>query len=374
MKRLRPTALLLGPHLSALSGVSTHLSLLFDSRLAEEFSLAHFQVGSEGRNETRLAKLGRLLASPLALCAQVLGRGAAIVHINTSMDRRAYWRDLAYLVVAKLCGARVLYQVHGGALPQEFFSGRPLLTAFLRRTLRLPDTIVVLAREELRAYRDFLPSQRVVVVPNAVDFSLYARLERATSHAGQPLKLLYIGRLHRDKGLYEALDGLREAMARGVRAHLVIAGNGPEEQHLRRTVERHGLSAFVAFAGPVFGEYKLRLLAAADVFLLPSYREGLPYSLLESMAAGTPVITTRVGGIPDVVVDGVNGLFVPKRDAHAIGEAIVRLAGDRPLLARLGAAGRRTIVSGYTLERQSDELCRLYWEMRTAARVRALPR
>jgi glycosyltransferase involved in cell wall biosynthesis len=374
MKRLRPVALLLGPHLGAVSGVSTHLSLLFGSKLADEFTLAHFQVGSEGRSETLSGRIWRLLISPVMLALAVLGRGASIVHINTSMDTRAYWRDLAYVIAAKLCGARVLYQVHGGALPRQFFARSRMLTSFLRGTLRIPDAIVVLAREELDAYRDFLPRQRIVAIPNAVDASIYAKLERQQSNAALPLKLLYIGRLHREKGLYEALEGLRMARANGVRAHLVIAGNGAEEQYLKRYVDDHGLSDCVAFAGPVFGEAKLQLLAAADVFLLPSYREGLPYSLLESMAAGTPVITTRVGGIPDVVSDGVNGVFVPRRDAHAIARAIINFAADRGALARMSAACRRTIHSGYTIERQSDELSRLYWEMRTPGRVRALPR
>lgn len=374
MKPVRPVALVLGPDLSAPSGVSTHLSLLFDSRLAHEFSLAHYQVGSEGRRETALARAVRLLASPVSLGFRVLAHGASIVHVNTSMDARAYWRDLAHVVVAKLCGARVLYQVHGGKLPQHFLKGSRVLSWFLRCSLRLPDVIVVLAREELEAYRAFIPEQRVLAIPNAVDCSLYERLQRSPSQPGAPLKLLYIGRLHRDKGLYEAIEAIKMAQMHGVRAHFVIAGSGPEEQSLKHLVETLGLSDTVAFAGAVFGEGKLRLLCAADVFLLPSYREGMPYALLESMAAGTPVITTRVGGIPDVVVDGKNGIFVPRRDALAITRAIMQLAADRGALAKMSADCRRTIPEAYSIERQSEELCQLYWEMRTAARNRALPR
>ena len=374
MKRVRPVALLLGPNLDAPSGVSTHLTLLFGSRLAEEFSLAHFQVGSEGRRETPLGRLARLGVSPILLGAAVLARGASIVHVNTSMDPRAYWRDLLYVLAAKLCGARVLYQVHGGALPQEFTGGNRLLAVFLRATLRIPDAIVVLAREELNAYRSFVPQQRVLAIPNAIDCALYRELVRPRGGAGAALKLLYIGRLVRDKGLYEALEGLKAAIAHGVRAKFVIAGSGPEEQCLKRFAEKQGLSGTVAFAGPVFGEAKLELLAAADVFVLPTYREGLPYALLESMAAGTPPITTRVGGIPDVVIDGVNGVFVPRRDPLSIARAIIGLAADRAGLARMSEACRQTIAAGYSIERQSQEMCELYWEMRAAGRMKALPR
>src|ERR1700682_6008868 len=114
----RPVVLILGPHRAAVSGVSTHLNLLIDSTLGEDFDLVHFQVGSEGREEGALGKLLRLIASPFALAATIIFRHASIVHLNTSLNPRAYWRDLAYLFVAKSLGARVLYQVHGGRLPR----------------------------------------------------------------------------------------------------------------------------------------------------------------------------------------------------------------------------------------------------------------
>src|SRR5207248_5445046 len=113
------TALLLGPRRDALSGMSTHVSLLLKSRLAQEFALIHFEVGGEGRNEGALGRAARLIVSPVRLAAAVLARRAVIVHLNTALTVRAYWRDLVYAIVAKLCGAKVLYQVHGGALPRS---------------------------------------------------------------------------------------------------------------------------------------------------------------------------------------------------------------------------------------------------------------
>src|SRR5260221_3883057 len=317
----RPVALLLGPHLDAASGVSTHLNLLFASRLASEFSLAHFQVGSEGRNESAVGRLLRLLTSPLLLAATVLAHRVAIVHLNTALNARAFWRDLAHLIVAKICGARVIYQVHGGALPQQFFGRDRTLRAFLRATLQLPDAIVVLASTELDAYRKFVPGQQVLALPNGIDCAPHARRVRARPDPAAPLRLLYIGRLAPEKGLDEALLGLRRARIRGANAQLIIAGSGPEEARLRRSARGLGIERDVSFVGPVFGESKLKLLGSADAFVLASYAEGLPYALLDGMAAGLPAIVTRVGAIPDVVVEGVHGLFVPPRDPGAISRA-----------------------------------------------------
>ena len=370
----RPGALLLGPHRAAVSGVSTHLNLLFASRLASEFSLAHFQVGSEGRNERPAAFAWRMLVSPVLLAATILVRRVAIVHINTALNARAYWRDLAYLIVAKICGARVLWQVHGGSLPQEFFGRVRVLDGFLRATLRLPDALIVLARVELEAYREFVPGQQVLLLPNGIDCAPYAALAREWPDPAAPLRLVYIGRLARGKGLYEALRGLALARTRGARARLVVAGSGPEESRLRRFVDHLGLAGEVSFAGPVFGDRKARLLGGADAMLFASHSEGLPYALLESMAAGVPAIATRVGAIPDVVVDGVHGLLISPRDAEAVALAICRLAADRELPARMGTACRRRIASGYSIDRVAEQFRRLYSESCSTKRVKALNR
>jgi len=369
----RATALLLGPRRDALSGVSTHLSLLLTSRLAQEFALIHFEVGSEGRNEGALGRAARLIVSPFRLGVAVLAHRAVIVHLNTALTVRAYWRDLAYAIVAKLCGATVLYQVHGGALPQAFCRGHRLLTAFVRATLRLPGAIIAMSVSEADAFRRFVGSTPVFAFPNGVDCAPYATLARTPSLPGVPLRLLYIGRLVREKGLYELLQGLALARSQGVAAELVIAGAGPEEARLQQAAVAHGLEG-VSFLGTVRGAAKIALLERADVFVLPSYAEGLPYALLESMAAGVPVIATRVGWIPELVADGINGLLVEPQAPQAIAIAIHTLACDREALARMSAAGRATIAAGYSIGRLAGELCRVYADLCAGASGRRIAR
>jgi glycosyltransferase involved in cell wall biosynthesis len=368
-----PTVLVLGPHREAVSGVSTHVNTLLASGLAQDFSLIHFQVGGEGRRENRARRLVRLAASPFRLAAAILARGAAIVHINSSLNARAYWRDLVYLLVAKACGARVLFQVHGGKLPQEFCGNNRLLAALLHRTLLLPDAIVVLASVELEAYRRFVHREQILALPNAIDCLPYDSFLRERPDPAGALRLTYVGRLARQKGLYELLAGLQLARAAGVRARLVIAGAGPEEEKLRHLVAAAGIGHAVTFAGPVCGAGKSALFAQSDLFVLPSHAEGLPYALLESMAAGVPAIVTRVGGIPDVVLEGIHGLFVPLHDPQAIAHAIATLDADRALLAQMGIACRKRIAASYSVERLAGDVRRLYADMFAGKRADALP-
>jgi glycosyltransferase involved in cell wall biosynthesis len=116
----------------------------------------------------------------------------------------------------------------------------------------------------------------------------------------------------------------------------------------------------VSFVGPAYGEHKARLLAQADVLLLPSYSEGLPYALLEAMAAGVVPVVTPVGAVPEVVTEHEHGVFVEPRDAEAIAEAIASLAADRAGLLRMSAACRKRVALAYSLERLARDFSTLY--------------
>ncbi|HEV3011187.1 MAG TPA: glycosyltransferase [Burkholderiales bacterium] len=355
----RPVVLLLGPSRGAISGVSTHVNALLASALGREFELEHFQVGSEGRTEERCGRLGRLAAGPFALAAAILRRQAAIVHVNTSLNARAFWRDLAYVLVAKLCGARVLYQVHGGAL-REFSAGWKFV---LRALVTLPNLAVVLSRVEHAAWREIVPGQDVAVVPNGIDCAPYRMNSRPRREPEAPLELVYIGRLAPRKGLAEAIAAVALARDAGVAARLVIAGAGPEEQLLRQQVQSLGLESAVSFSGPAYGAGKAKLLGEADALLLASHAEGLPYALLEAMAAGVVPVVTPVGGIPDVVQPGLHGLMVPVGDAQAIAAAIGALSRDRERLALMSAACRERIAQAYSIDRAAQDFGALYHKL-----------
>jgi glycosyltransferase involved in cell wall biosynthesis len=344
---------------SAVSGVSTHLNQLFESTLSQRFRLSQFQVGSEGRAEGRMATLFRLTTSPFTFAARLVRSRPRIVHINTSLMPRSYWRDLVYLVTAKALGCKVVYQVHGGALPAEFFAGKRLLTALLRAVLSWPDVVVLLARSEVAAYKDFVPRARLLRIANAV-LPGEADLRAERYVALRPLRIAYLGRLAADKGIFETLAAARILRDRGIAVHVTIAGSGPARDEIARAIEADQLGDRAYLVGALSGSAKQQLWQDADVLALPTYREGLPYALLEAMAGGAVPVTSPVGAIPDVVQDGVHGLLVPARDPQALANALERLATDRLLLHRLALAARARVVEHYSVARMAREFDALY--------------
>lgn len=350
---------LFGPSLAALSGVSTHVRMLFASDLTQDYDLLHFQVGSEGRRENALQKLMRFTLSPLHLALFLLRTGAEVVHLNASLDPKGYWRDLVYSIVARLLGRHVVNQIHGGAMPQDFFQGNTFLTWILRRFLVSSDVVTVLSSAELTAYRAFDSRIKVHLVPNAIDPAGLADQKRSYN-IDKPLKLVYVGRLVRSKGLFEVIEALKELKRAGREFRFSIAGQGQDQGEFMAASERAGLGDSVRFLGSVLAAEKRRLWLESDLFVFPSYMEGLPYSLLEAMAAGCVPITTPVAAIPDVMRDGEHGLFVPVKDARALAIAVAALDDDRERLARMAKAARRRVLERYTVARLAEDFRELY--------------
>ena len=356
------SVLLLGPSLSTVSGVSTHLNQMLGSALAGEFKLIHFQVGSEGRQENTLQKLQRFVFSPLALAISIVKSKPDIVHLNTSLESKAFWRDAAYLIVARFLRKKVVYQVHGGELPEQFFGNNRLLTAFLRRLLTWPDAVVLLASVEYEAYKAFASSfNHLLVIPNAIDLNENFDTGEK-SYNLSIIKLGYIGRLAHNKGAFEAIQALSLLQKAGMEnLHLTIAGSGPSEAKLRALVDSLDLNNQIAFTGPVFGEAKNQFWRQTDIFVFPTYhREGLPYTVLESIASGTPLVTTRVGGIPDVIEEGVHGVFVEQHDPAVVAAAIKSLVDDRERLKSMSAACVTRAHEFYGVDRLARQFSELF--------------
>lgn len=223
---------------------------------------------------------------------------------------------------------------------------RALFWAYDRALFAATCDVIVTVSRQVRAgvvRAGIAPPRKVVAIPNGIDparFSVSPELRRSTRLAladGDGLVIVTVARLVWFKGLDTLLEAAVPLLARHPRARIVIVGEGPLRAALTAQAVRLGIDRSVIFAGER-GDIPA-LLAAADLFVLPSVSEGMPISILEAMAACRPVVATRVGGVPDLVLDGVSGLLVDARAPDALAAALLRLADDPALAARMGQAG-----------------------------------
>lgn len=257
-------------------------------------------------------------------------------------------------------GPRVVYTVHGAKT-----SGRRATRRFMRLGL-VHEVVFVSAHARGIARAAGIPDDsRVHTVLNGIDVHALAataadaaRIRASFSiPAGAPVCGI-VARLTPAKDhrtLLAAIELLRNARPD---AHCVVVGDGELRDELRRERARRGLDDCVHFAGAQ-GEVAA-YLAAMDVFVLSSVTEGLAMTLLEAMAAGRPIVATRVGGNPEVVEDGVTGLVVPPRDPAALAGAIRALMDDPGRAAAMGSAGRERVREKFSLEAMAGRYAAIY--------------
>ncbi len=174
--------------------------------------------------------------------------------------------------------------------------------------------------------------------------------------------LLFAGRCEKDKGVEELLQAFALIAAEDGSAVLVIAGEGSARKELERQAQRSSWATRVRFVGQLGRKDVALLFKAADVFVLPSYAEGMPNALLEAMAAGLVCVATPVGGIPEAIEDGVNGLLAPVQSAGAIAAAVKKVFASPALSARLGTAAARTIQNRFTWKANAESHLAIYEE------------
>jgi len=200
----------------------------------------------------------------------------------------------------------------------------------------------------------------------AVDVAAIQPQQRVRAD-GSPLQLLIAGRLVWVKGLDYLLAALAQLVRRGVSFRARILGEGELQTVLRFSIDDLGLKDHVSLVGGVTSAQVLDELGHTDLFVLSSLEEGISNGVLEAMASGVPVVTTRAGGMVEAVTDGVEGFVVPIRDPAALADAIARVAADEQLRARMGLAARDRAVRCFSIERQIDTFEKIYKSVAGAA-------
>lgn len=254
---------------------------------------------------------------------------------------------------AKVAGKPFVVTLHNarplGIAPQYTVVGGLYDLAIGRQVLALADKIISVSKWAIGDVCKYgLSESKFVHIPNGIDSRKLkptaggAEKFRRKYGVGNALMVLYVGRVIKQKGLEYLLYAWKQVANDFSGAKLVVVGRGNELANLQKLSHQLGLQKSVVFTDYVAEEELYQALHACDVFVLPSLWEVLPIAILEAMAAGKPVVCTDAGGNPELVrPGGVNGLVVPKRNPHALAQALETLLASKKLRERMGRAGRK---------------------------------
>lgn len=250
-------------------------------------------------------------------------------------------------IVGRVAGALanvpvVIHEIHGDPITEDRTRLLNELVERLERVCAPLSTALIVKSsviEDTYLDRGIGEPERYELIYHGVDVEPFRVATPAANLAtDERVVLTFVGRLVKGKGLFDLLDAIERLDGR---VRLLVVGEGPLAESLRREIETRGLEESVRLLG--YRDDIPAVLAATDVFVLPSYREGTPRAITEALAAGVPVVSTAIAGIPEQVTDGVTGYLVRPGETDALVERLQRLVDDRDLRASMGQAAAGSV-------------------------------
>lgn len=351
--------LITSPSLNPLLNISGISSVVKTIVKLKTYRFIHYQLGREDSNTYNISWVLKQFFLPINFSIYLKKYHIDIVHINIPLDTFGVLRDALLFIISKSLGKKIVLHIHGG----KFLTETPpiVIKSIIKSLFKYADLIIVLSDlEKKEVSKSYNCEDRINVLSNCVE-DLYGESIKFFCQKPLIFTILFLGRIHESKGINEIINAFKilKKSHESHRFKFVLCGTGPLLSHSLVAFENI-LGDDFEYRGVVSGEEKIDIIKKADIFLLPSKFEGLPLSLLECMCAGVVPITTDVGSIKLVVNHNINGLIIKKEDPVGLSENIIELIKNIPLLCRLSANSRKTILDNFNVSTFHRKLSDIY--------------
>lgn len=340
--------------LKNVSGISAVTQFIIDNNVNDNY--IHFELGKKDSERGGLFRLMSVISAYQLWKNKLKKYPKALIHYNFPLSTKSILRDPIFIFYAVRKRRDIIIHLHGGL----FLTSKKipfLLNLILKKIFSLNIPFIVLSNLEVNLVRRFSP-KTVITLPNCVDTSHAMKYHR-NFNMNKPLVIGYIGRITDTKGMDYLLEACKKLKKQNIPFILKIAG---AEDISGRYIPlfNSNLGKQFVYDGIVSGENKHNFLADLDVFILPSFFEGLPISLLECMSYGIVPVTTNVGSISEVVKEQQNGIFIKTKDSNSIIDAIKYLHNNRKMLQYLGSNARKIIIDKFSPDKYIKSLRNIY--------------
>jgi glycosyltransferase involved in cell wall biosynthesis len=342
----KPRVLMFGPALDATSGISNVVNNWIHSEISEYIELEYVSTLDEYVSGNYLAKIKNAIRSYTFFLRNCLGH-VDIVHIHLSHGM-SFYRKLIIFIMAKFFRHKVVVHLHGSSFREFYDNGPKMQKSLVRWMFRKANAVFVLSKS-WKQFVDELSSshkENTYIIYNGAIISQFPNEKKISDE----ICIAFMGRLGKRKGTYDLLQAFARVRDEFPTARLVLGGDG-EIEEVTSFVESENMKDRVSVLGWVTGVQKIEVFTQSDIYILPSYNEGLPGSILEAMAARTAIISTPVGGIPEAVIDGYNGYLVAPGDVDALCDRLRRLCSDRELRVRMGNRSYERIKEKFDMDK-----------------------
>jgi glycosyltransferase involved in cell wall biosynthesis len=368
----RHRLLVIGPLPPPLGGVQLVIDMQRRSLLAQEFDL---HVVDTSKRQLRWAVENPTWKTPLYMMRDFSRLLRALIRVRPDVvlvhaaPSLSFLRDWMFMVAARLAGAQVICHYHG-TLHARFPSGETRSGRLIGRFLMAAaHRVIVLGptyqREMGKAWR----RDDVTWAPNMADIALFRDMPADTPApwlARGDKAVLFVGRLSAPKGIYDLFDAIPRVLERHPEANFVLVGVAERdalESVIRAEAERRGIAPRITFLGALEGREKAAAFVTSRMIVVPSWTEAFPLVIPEAMAAGLPVIATKVGAIPDFVKDGEDGFLIAPKNPQMLAHSICRLLDDEGLRQRISKRVRERAPREFAIEIGCGKVAKLAKDM-----------
>lgn len=317
----------------------------------------HFELGKKDNERGGIYRIGSILKCLFLWWKTLSNYPQAIIHYNFPLSKASILRDPCFIGIARIRKHKMVIHLHGG----NFLTAPHIpfyLNALLKKVFALPVPFIVLSELEKKLVQERFDCADINVLPNCIDLKDAEDFEREPN-THNTLTIGYLGRIAETKGMDYLLDACIQMKKKGIPFLLKIAGKEEVKDKYIPTFQKELGDHFI-YEGVVFGETKNKFLKSLDVFVLPSFFEGLPISLIECMSFGVAPITTPVGSIKEIIKNEINGLFIDVKDSTSIVKQISNLNQNRMLLYKLSIKAHDYIKNNFNSSVYINRLNNIY--------------
>jgi glycosyltransferase involved in cell wall biosynthesis len=269
-----------------------------------------------------------------------------IVHIN-GVNWAPFWESAFYLFISKLFRKKVVYH-YLDSFDIFYDESGPTIRAMILAVLRRSDAIIILSKKVKGMMEELIRNKSLSLIPSNVDTAIFRKCYERKEQRNARIQVLFMGGQYPfRKGLADILQAIPHVIEQNSNVTFSFSG-GDNVRSIVPQCEELGISQQVKFLGWISEETKLALYRDSDILILPSYDEGLPYVIIEALASGIPIVSTHVGGIPEVIEEGVNGFLIEPGDWRALTESILRLSQQPGLRKAIGRANTKKAETQYS--------------------------
>lgn len=342
--------MMIGPSSNAKGGIATVINNFKLHFNHSTIDILYYTTWKEGN---LLQKIVHSLLTILKFPFYLKRHQINLVHIHVAQDG-SFYRKSVLLIIAKLMKIQTILHVHASQFDEFYKKQHILQKKYSKWILESADCVVVLS-ETWKEFYESIAQAHFIVIDNAVN------VPEENQYQPKSKTIVSFGRLGRRKGTFDILKVAKRIEAIYPEYQFILYGDG-EVQKVKQEIENSDLKN-VKIGGWVSGAEKEKILSECRLHLLPSYQEGMPMAILETMAHGIPNISSTVGGIPKIIESGANGLLIEAGDVKALEEAIHILLEDDLLNATISAASYQTIKKHFSIENYHEKWCELYKSM-----------